>query len=131
MYSPDKHIRKYFFDALKSQASVFDANAVDEKQTLYFVFSNQTKQILTENKCYDSWNCNITIEVIQRSLGTSNKGSRVVINDLENFVLTAYQNANITGYSLINKEYESNSLVTQGLNEVIDRIVININLKLK
>lgn len=128
--SPDKWIRKYFADYGFS-VPIYDANSVNENDTLYMVMSNQTKFKVDDNKCFKSWDCGIIIEIIQRSQGTQNKGSRVVINDLENEVITAFNNITVTGYYLINKEYDSNSIVTQGINQVIDRQIININLKLK
>jgi hypothetical protein len=128
--SPDKWIRKYFADYGFS-VPIYDANSVNENDTLYMVMSNQTKFKVDDNKCFKSWDCGIIIEIIQRSQGTANKGSRVVINDLENEVITAFNNITVTGYYLINKEYDSNSIVTQGINQVIDRQIININLKLK
>jgi hypothetical protein len=131
MLSPDKHIRKYFFDALKGFAPVFDEMGVDSTSKLYYVLRNQTKILLKENKCFDSWDADIVIEVVQRSLGTGNKGSRVVVNDLEQNVITAYGAVAIAGFDLINKEYNSNSFSVNGINEVLDRQIININLKLK
>jgi hypothetical protein len=131
MLSPDKHIRKYFYDSLNSIVPVYDANSVQDTDELYIVMSNQTKAIETPNKCYDNWNCNITLEIIQRSLASGNKGSRLLINDLEQEVINAYESIQIDGFSLINKEYDSNSLVTQGVKQIIDRQIITINLVLK
>lgn len=128
--SPDKWIRKYFADYGFS-VPIYDANSVNEADLLYMVMSNQTKIKVDDNKCFKSWDCGIIIEIIQRSQGTQNKGSRVAINDLENEVITAFNNVSIIGYDLINKEYDSNSITTQGINQVIDRQIININLKLK
>jgi len=131
MLSPDKHIRKYFYDALIAFAPVFDELAVDSTSPLYYVLRSQTKVLLKENKCFDSWDADIVIEVVQRSFGTGNKGSRVVVNDLEQNVITAYGAVSIAGFDLMNKEYNSNSITVNGINEVLDRQIININLKLK
>lgn len=128
--SPDKWIRKYFADYGFS-IPIYDANSVKENDLLYIVMSNQTKFKVDDNKCFKSWECGIIIEIIQRSQGTHNKGSRVAINNIEDEVITAFNNITVTGYYLINKEYDSNSAVTQGINQVIDRQIININLKLK
>lgn len=128
--SPDKWIRKYFADYGFS-IPIYDANSVKENDLLYIVMSNQTKFKVDDNKCFKSWECGIIIEIVQRSQGTHNKGSRVAINNIEDEVITAFNNITVTGYYLINKEYDSNSAVTQGINQVIDRQIININLKLK
>lgn len=128
--NPDKWIRKYFAD-FGFSVPIYDANSVKETELVYMVLSNQTKLKTEPNKCYKVWDCGVIIEVIQRSQGTHNKGSRVVVNDLEDEVITAFNNLEIQGYELIKKEYDSNSLVTQGITQVIDRQIININLKLK
>lgn len=131
MLSPDKHIRKYFFDSLNGFAPVYDANSVQDTDELYIVMSNQTKLLETNNKCFQEWNCSIILEIIQRSLASGNKGSRLVINDMEQNVLTAYNNLSILGFDLINKEYESNSLTIQGVKQIIDRQIITITVNLK
>ncbi len=131
MLSPDKYIRKYFYDFLSAFAPVFDERQVTENETLYFVIRNQTKDLRRENKCFEHWQTNTVIEVVQRSLGTSNKGSRVVINDLEQEVINAYNSVNIQGFIVLAKEYNSTSFITEGIRETLDRQIININLKLK
>ena len=94
------------------------------------LITTQSKSIQKGNKCAYNWDSNVTIEIIQRIVKTGNTASKVAINDIENQILSVINNLVIDNFVLLNTDYNSNSLTTNGIDENIERIIINLNLKL-
>jgi hypothetical protein len=129
--NPDKHIRKAIYDACTLQnIPCFDTRQGQEYNAVYVLMSTQTKSLQKGNKCVYNWDSNITLEVIQRKNKTGNFGSRVTVDDVEEQIISIINNLVINNFVLLNKVYNSNSLTTTGVNENIERKIINLNLKL-
>ena len=129
--NPDKHIRKAIYDACTLvNIPCFDTRQGQEYNSVYVLMSTQTKSVQKGNKCKYNWDSNITLEIIQRNNKTGNSGSRVTVNDIEEQIILIINNLVINNFVLLNKVYDSNSLTTTGVNENIERIIINLNLKL-
>lgn len=131
MLNPDKYIRKYFYDYLTGEGlSVFDTSQSVDNEDFCVLLSTQSKVLEHGNKCVKNWDSTILIEIIQRVPNVGNTGSRVAINDAENEISVAYELFDIEEFSVTTKAYSSTDLVTYGLNEIINRTIVTINLKL-
>lgn len=102
--NPDKWIRKEVSARLNNQVvntktiQVVDVNFTGETQPLnYIAMSTQTKDEATFTKCKKQWQCTILLDCITRYLGTGNTGSRVLVNDIEDRVISLMKDFEIEG----------------------------------
>jgi hypothetical protein len=131
MVNPDKYIRKYFYDYLSNEGfNIFDSSQGVDNQDFCVLLSTQSKNIEYGNKCVNNWDSTILIEIIERLPNVGNTGSRVKINDAENEINVAYELIELDDFKITTKAYQTTDLVTYGLNEIINRVIITINLKL-
>ena len=129
--NPDKWIRKAIYEPLAIlNIPVFEVRQGQNANNPYVLITTQSKSIQKGNKCAYNWDSNVTIEIIQRIVKTGNTASKVAINDIENQILSVINNLVIDNFVLLNTDYNSNSLTTNGIDENIERIIINLNLKL-
>lgn len=129
--NPDKHIRKAIFDACTTLSiPCFDTRQGQSYLDTYVLLSTQSKRVNKGNKCNYNWEADITLEIIQRIQKTGNSGSRVGVNDIENQIISFINDFVVENFVILNRNYSSNSLTTTGINENIERIIINLNLKL-
>lgn len=129
--NPDKHIRKAIYDACTLlNIPCFDTRQGQEYNAVYVLMSTQTKSLQKGNKCVYNWDSNIALEIIQRKNKTGNFGSRVTVDDIETQIISIINALVINNFVILNRNYDSNSLTTTGINENIERKIINLNLKL-
>lgn len=129
--NPDKWIRKAIYTPLAVlNIPVFEVRQGQSANNPYVLITTQSKSIEKGNKCAYNWDSNVTIEIIQRIKKTGNTASKVAINDIENQILSVINSLVIDNFVILTKNYSSNSLTTNGIDENIERIIINLNLKL-
>jgi hypothetical protein len=129
--NPDKWIRKAIFDALTLiNIPCFEVRQGQGSNNPYVIITTQSKSIEKGNKCKYHWDCNVSLEIIQRIVKTGNTASKVAINDIEKQILFIINSLVVENFVLLNTDYNSNSLTTNGIDENIERIIINLNFKL-
>lgn len=102
--NPDKWIRKEISTRLNNQVintktiPVIDTNYTGATQpNFYIAMSTQTKLIDELNKCNQQWDCTILLDIITRYTSTGNTGSRVLLNDIEERVISLMNNFTVQG----------------------------------
>lgn len=102
--NPDKWIRKEIStrinDMVVSGKTIpcVDVNFTGETQPMnYVAMSTQTKIEADFNKCSRQWDCTILLDAITRYLGTGNTGSRVLLNDIEEKIISSMIDFKIDG----------------------------------
>lgn len=132
MNNPNKHIRKYFFDALDGTGiPVFDSRQATENNDICYLLMEQNNQRQDETKCNIATTQELTIEVIEKTKRFGNAGSRVTIDDATENLYFAFDNINLTDYQITEKSISDNSVVTYDRNEIINRNVVNLTFKIK
>jgi hypothetical protein len=131
MLNPDKNIREFFYTALTDEGfAVYDTRQGQDKVLKYILLSTQSKTIELGNKCGYNFDATIVIEIIEYLPKQGNTTNRDWLNDAEEIVMQAYTNCEIEDFGLTVKNYTSTELSTYGVNEIINRKIITINLKL-
>jgi len=136
--SPDKHIRKAIFDKINNIVvsgkiiPCYDSRATNAPSN-YVLLTAQTKEVDKGNKCSYSWETSLLIEIYTRTTSAGNSGSRVLLNDIEERVMTLLNpKITVAGFTTVtqNISYE-NQLETITDVEVIFRSFLRLNLTLK
>lgn len=131
MTNPNKHIRKYFFDALNGTAiPVFDTRQATEKVNVCYLILDQNNQREDETKCNIATTQNLTIEVIERLPRYGNAGSRVALDDATESLYFAFDNITLSDYNITNKSISDNSVITYDTNEILNRNIVTLTFKL-
>jgi len=135
MINPDKHIRKYFYDALNNQVvdtktiTVHDYRAPTNKDA-YILMINQSMTPNRNNKCdIVSWNCYIILDVV--TVYDNISGSRVLADNIKEMVMNNTQNISVDHFSVddVNITYPDDlNLITN--TQSIFRKLINYEFKL-
>lgn len=138
--NPDKWIRKAVFDLINNivvstkTIKCFDSRVTGNSNlTEYVLLTAQTKEVDKSTKCEYEWETSLLIELYTKYSSAGNTGSRVLLNDIEQAVMTLL-NPKITVAGFINVTqnitYE-NQLETVTDVEVIYRSFLRLNLTLK
>lgn len=131
--SPDKYIRKAFFDALAGlMVDTFQIPVYDERVTgtsvkpHYILLSTQTKRQNKFTKCADRWDCDILIDIVTTYPATGNTGSKLLAENIEEAVINLEDNLTLGGGFIINEKslVSSDSLVTIGTTTNVFRQLI-------
>ena len=131
MNNPNKHIRKYFFDALNGTSiPVFDTRQATLKENICYLILDQNNQREDETKCNIATTQNLTIEVIERVQRFGNAGSRVALDDATESLYTAFDNITLTDYQITQKSISDNSVITYDTNEILNRNIVTLTFKL-
>jgi len=131
MNNPNKHIRKYFFDALNGTSiPVFDTRQATEGSNLCYLILDQNNQREDETKCNIATTQNLTIEVIERVQRFGNAGSRVALDDATESLYLAFDNITLTDYQITQKSISDNSVITYDTNEILNRNIVTLTFKL-
>ena len=131
MTNPNKHIRKYFFDALNGTSiPVFDSRQATEDLNLCYLILDQNNQREDETKCNIATTQNLTIEVIERVQRFGNAGSRVALDDATESLYTAFDNITLSDYQITQKSISDNSVITYDTNEILNRNIVTLTFKL-
>ncbi len=131
MNNPNKHIRKYFFDALAiTGIPVFDSRQATEDANVCYLILDQNNQREDETKCNIATTQTLTIEVIERVQRFGNAGSRVVLDDATESLYLAFDNINLTDYNITSKSISDNSVITYDTNEILNRNIVTLTFKL-
>lgn len=136
MNNPNKHIRKYFFDALNAttingnEIFVFDSRQATENVDLCYLIQDQNNQREDETKCNIATTQNLTIEVIEKVKRFGNAGSRVQLDDATESLYTAFDNITLTDYNITQKSISDNSVITYDTTEILNRNIVTLTFKL-
>lgn len=136
MNNPNKHIRKYFFDTLDNQSVLgvamqcFDSRQATEDVNACFLLLDQNNDREDETKCNLKVTQALTIEVIQRVPRFGNSGSRLFLDDATNLVYTAFDNINLSGYFITQKNISDNSVITYDDQEILNRNILTLTFKI-
>lgn len=136
MNNPNKHIRKYFFDTLNNQSvsgvtmQCFDSRQATEDVNACFLLLDQNNDREDETKCNLKVTQTLTIEVIQRVPQFGNSGSRLFLDDATNLVYTAFDNINLSGYFITQKNISDNSVITYDDQEILNRNILTLTFKI-
>lgn len=131
--SPDKWIRKAFFDALNGLVvDTISIPTFDERVTgttvkpHYILLSTQTKSQNKYTKCADRWNCDILIDIVTTYPATGNTGSKLLAENIEEAVINLEDNLTLSAGFIINEKslVSSDSLVTIGTTTNVFRQLI-------
>ena len=133
--SPDKHIRKAIFDKINNIVvsgkiiPCYDSRATNAPSN-YVLLTAQTKEVDKGNKCSYSWETSLLIEIYTRTTSAGNSGSRVLLNDIEERVMTLLNpKITVAGFTTVtqNISYE-NQLETITETSNIFRSFLRLNL---
>ena len=136
--NPDKHIRKAIFDKINNIVvsgkiiPCYDSRGTNAPSN-YVLLTSQTKEVLKETKCEYEWETSTLIEIYTKVSSSGNTGSRVLLNDIEERVMTLL-NPKITvqGFTNITQNITfENSLETITDTEIIFRSFLRLNITLK
>jgi len=135
MINPDKHIRKYFFDALNNKVvngktiTIHDYRAPFNSDA-YILMINQSMTPNRDNKCdIISWNCFIVLDVV--TVFDNVYGSRVLADDIKEMVMNNTQNIAIDNFSVDDVDISyPDDLNTITNTQSIFRKLINYEFKL-
>ena len=131
MNNPNKHIRKYFFDALNGTSiPVFDTRQATEGSNLCYLILDQNNQREDETKCNIATTQNLTIEVIERVQRFGNAGSRVALDNATESLYLAFDNITLSDYQITQKSISDNSVITYDTNEILNRNIVTLTFKL-
>lgn len=121
--NPNKWLRKAFFDALNNievngeQIPCYDERVSGKKIPKYYILlSTQSKSEDKISKCGSVWDCDILLDIVTTYDSTSNPGSKMFAEDIEEAVIKAQNNIVIDSQFVINKRdlVSSDSVVTIG-----------------
>ena len=133
--SPDKHIRKAIFDKINNivvsgkTIPCYDSRAANAPSN-YVLLTAQTKEVDKGNKCSYSWETSLLIEIYTKVSSSGNTGSRVLLNDIEERVMTLLNpKITVAGFTTVtqNISYE-NQLETITETSNIFRSFLRLNL---
>lgn len=131
MTNPNKHIRKYFFDALNGTGiPVFDSRQATLNANVCYLILDQNNQREDETKCNIATTQILTIEVIERTNRFGNAGSRVALDDATESLYNAFDNITLTDYNITNKSISDNSVITYDTNEILNRNIVTLTFKI-
>ena len=136
--NPDKHIRKAIFDKINNivvsgkTIPCYDSRATNAPSN-YVLLTAQTKEVDKGNKCSYSWETSLLIEIYTRTTSAGNSGSRVLLNDIEERVMTLLNpKITVAGFTNITQNITfENSLETITESEIIFRSFLRLNITLK
>ena len=133
--NPDKSIRKAIFDKINNIVvsgkiiPCYDSRATNAHSN-YVLLTAQTKEVDKGNKCSYSWKTSLLIEIYTRTTSAGNSGSRVLLNDIEERVMTLLNpKITVAGFTTVtqNISYE-NQLETITETSNIFRSFLRLNL---
>ena len=136
--NPDKFIRKAISDNINNIVvsgkiiPCYDSRGTNAPSN-YVLLTSQTKEVLKETKCEYEWETSTLIEIYTKVSSSGNTGSRVLLNDIEERVMTLL-NPKITvqGFTNITQNITfENSLETITDTEIIFRSFLRLNITLK
>ena len=133
--NPDKHIRKAIFDNINNIVvsgkiiPCYDSRATNAPSN-YVLLTAQTKEVDKGNKCSYSWETSLLIEIYTKVTSSGNTGSRVLLNDIEERVMTLLNpKITVAGFTTVtqNISYENQfETITETSN--IFRSFLRLNL---
>lgn len=137
--NPDKFIRKAVFDLINNivvntkTIKCFDSRLTGNANlSEYVLLTAQTKEVEKTNKCEYRWETSLLIEIYTKTTSSGNSGSRVLLNDIEQAVITL-----LTPYVIVSgfKTLTQNISYEQQLETVTDtenifRSFLRLNLTL-
>ena len=135
--NPDKHIRKAIFDKINNIVvsgkiiPCYDSRATNAPSN-YVLLTAQTKEVDKATKCGYRWETMLLIEIFTKVTSSGNSGSRVLLNDIEERVMTLLNpKITVAGFTTVtqNISYE-NQLETITDTEIIFRSFLRLNLTL-
>lgn len=137
--NPDKYIRKAVFDLTNNiivntkTIKCFDSRVTGNANlNEYILLTAQTKEVLKDTKCEHEWETSLLIEIYTRTSSAGNSGSRVLLNDIEDAVMTLLNpKITVTGFTNVtqNISYET-QLETVTDTENIFRSFLRLNITL-
>ena len=136
--NPDKHIRKAIFDKINNIVvsgkiiPCYDSRGTNAPSN-YVLLTSQTKEVLKETKCEYEWETSTLIEIYTKVSSSGNTGSRVLLNDIEERVMTLLlPKLTVQGFTNITQNITfENSLETITDTEIIFRSFLRLNITLK
>lgn len=138
--NPDKYIRKAVFDLTNDivvsgkTIKTFDSRVTGNANLKeYILLTAQTKQVDKSSKCEYEWETSLLIEIYTKTTSAGNPGSRVLLNDIEQSVMSLLNpKLLVQGFTNVtqNIEYET-QLETVTDTENIFRSFLRLNLTLK
>ena len=127
----DSVIRKYFYDQLSVEHPVFDSRQGSMNVDKCYLITSQTKDKTQDTKCNYAYQTAIEIEIMSRSGVTGNTQSKLIVEEMENFVENAFDNINLSNFAISEKRYNAESFDADISADNKNRKVILINLKLE
>jgi hypothetical protein len=135
--NPDKFIRKAVHDKINNivvstkTIKSFDSRATNAPNE-YVLLTAQTKEVNRDNKCEYRWNSSLLIEIYTKTTSSGNTGSRVLLNDIEQAIITLLTpTILVAGFQTLDQVISfENSLDTPTDTEMISRSFLRLNLTL-
>ena len=127
----DSELRKYFVTSLREKHPIFDKRQGTFKQNTCYLISSQSKDVVDSTKCGQHFDCTIEIECISRTEVSGNAVSTLILDEMENFVLQAYNSINLTNFTTTTKTYNSQSFDAEVSADKTNRKVILMNFKIQ
>lgn len=136
--NPNKWIRKAIFTAINNMSvngltiPCYDTRVKpSEKPNYYVLMTSQTKRVIKQNKCEYFWESSILLDIVTKYTATSNTGSRVLVDDIEDKVRELTNNLVIEGFENMFQNIEQNGLDNINENNMVYRNLLRITLTIK
>lgn len=135
---PDKWVRKAVYDAINGivvdgkSILCYDSRVSGKSNDNYVILSTQTANVNNINKCEDSWQSSILIDIVTRYKLSGNAGSRLLADNIADKVRELTNNLVLdveSGLTIISQnETMPSDLVSTSQNEIVFRKFIRIEL---
>lgn len=129
MNNPNNAIREYFKEALSYP--VYTTRQQTRKDNVCFLIMNQDNTRTEETKCNKSVVQDLVIEAIQKMPRFGNIGNLTTIDQLTSDIYQAFDDMQITGYHISEKNIIDNAVTAYDANEIINRNILTINFKIQ
>tara|TARA_R110000796_G_scaffold13433_1_gene43368 strand:- start:914 stop:1351 length:438 start_codon:yes stop_codon:yes gene_type:complete len=140
---PDKWVRKAIHTAINNMVvsgktiPCYDTRVPSNntQSDFYVIMSTQTNSVLKLNKCEDFWESSILLDVITSYKGVGNPGSRLLVDDILNNIISLTDNLVLDAASgldiIFQTENGINDLSSETDTENIFRKLMRIELTIK
>lgn len=130
--NPNKYVRKAVYDLINDTYPCFDMQVTGNKNpTEYVIISTQSKETNKANKCNYRWISYTLIDIVTIYNGAGNTGSRVAVDDMQEFIENAVRNIEVDNFEVINRTFEfpdglDNISPTQNVYRNFIRIILEL-----
>ncbi len=130
---PSQYVRKAIYELINPIIPCYDMQVTGNlNPTQYVLISTQDEEIDKATKCGNRWVSYTLLDVVCIYDGAGNVGSRLANDVIRQNILTAIENINITGYSVLNRDFQfPSNLDSSSETQTVYRNFIRVILTLE